>query len=118
MVNSAPWPTWLATVIRPPSRKMIPWQMDNPNPVPWPGGLVVKNGSKIFGKFSCRDAAARIADDDVHGIIAAKPCGDGDDPVFADGMGGVGEKIEDHLAQLGRIAVDYRQGLHHNGGRW
>ena len=26
---------------------MMPWLSDSPNPVPWPGGLVVKKGSKI-----------------------------------------------------------------------
>ena len=59
----------------------------------------------------CRDAAARVADDDVHGIIRAQAGGDGDHPVLADGLGGIGEKIEDHLAQLRRVAVDRRQGL-------
>src|SRR3989441_92886 len=38
--------------IRPPWSVTIPWAMASPRPVPCPGGLVVKNGSKIRGRTS------------------------------------------------------------------
>ena len=64
------------------------------------------------------DTAARIAEDQVHGIFAAPTCGDGDDAAGRDGLRGIGKKIEDYLAQLGSVAVNHRQGLHRNGARW
>ncbi len=36
----------------PPMSVMMPWTVDNPSPVPLPGGLVVKMRSKIRGLTS------------------------------------------------------------------
>src|SRR2546430_8811456 len=43
--NVAPLPGRVSRVMRPPCSFRMPWQIDSPNPVPWPSGLVVKNGS-------------------------------------------------------------------------
>src|SRR5439155_22727000 len=51
-VNVVPRPTWLLTAISPPCRSTIPRLTESPNPVPSPCPLVVKNGSKIFGRTS------------------------------------------------------------------
>src|SRR3989454_7546109 len=47
-----PLPGREVTSIRPPWSVTIPWAMASPRPVPCPGGLVVKNGSKIRGRTS------------------------------------------------------------------
>jgi len=48
--NSAPPPGRSATVMVPLWDDTMPWQTDNPRPVPEPIGLVVKNGSNILGR--------------------------------------------------------------------
>src|SRR5882672_362369 len=45
--NVVPRPSSLSTRISPPWARMIPNVTARPSPVPLPGGLVVKNGSKI-----------------------------------------------------------------------
>jgi hypothetical protein len=47
MRKAVPRPGSLLTLIVPPCASTIPWQRESPSPVPWPRGLVVKNGSKI-----------------------------------------------------------------------
>src|SRR5438477_1385955 len=49
-----PTPIVDSTSIRPRCSSTMPYATDNPRPVPRPCGLVVKNGSKILGKSSCR----------------------------------------------------------------
>src|SRR6185369_14488906 len=46
-LKQLPSPTLLAAVIRPPNPSTIRAEIASPRPVPLPGGLVVKNGSKI-----------------------------------------------------------------------
>src|SRR5438093_13005418 len=48
-----PTPICDSTSMRPRCSSTMPYATDNPRPVPRPCGLVVKNGSKIFGKSSC-----------------------------------------------------------------
>src|SRR5262249_11967123 len=50
--NTLPFPTTELTSMRPPWSFTKPWAMARPSPVPCPGGLVVKNGSKIRPRFS------------------------------------------------------------------
>src|SRR6266545_3291905 len=45
IVNVAPEPGLVSSVMRPPCSCTIPWQIDRPSPVPLPSPLVVKNGS-------------------------------------------------------------------------
>src|SRR5229473_1116724 len=45
--KTVPLPSWLWTVISPPSDVTMRWQMASPRPVPRPTGLVVKNGLEI-----------------------------------------------------------------------
>ena len=52
MTNSAPSPSVLRHSIVPPSFVISPKLSDSPSPVPTPGSLVVKNGSKIFSRSS------------------------------------------------------------------
>ena len=52
MVNSVPSPGELSTEILPPKDSIILRETDKPNPVPLPGSLVVKKGSKISLIFS------------------------------------------------------------------
>ena len=47
-----PRPGVLSTSTRPPWSATMPWLTANPRPVPWPTGLVVKNGSKIRGRIA------------------------------------------------------------------
>ena len=47
-----PWPGMLSTSSRPPWSWTMPWVMLRPSPVPSPTPLVVKNGSKIWGRTS------------------------------------------------------------------
>ena len=47
-----PWPGVEAAVIRPPACSAMPRQIDSPRPVPWPGPLVVKNGSNACCRTS------------------------------------------------------------------
>ena len=47
-----PLPNLLSTLICPPNFSMIPRETERPNPVPSPGGLVVKKGSNILARFS------------------------------------------------------------------
>src|SRR5947209_4608495 len=49
-----PTPTWDSTSMRPRCSSTMPYATDRPRPVPRPCGLVVKNGSKILGRSSCR----------------------------------------------------------------
>jgi hypothetical protein len=44
----------------PPDRRAKAYANDNPSPVPWPAGLVLKNGSKT--RSARPDADARVAD--------------------------------------------------------
>src|SRR6266498_3360193 len=44
-INALPSPILLSTVIAPPCRSTIPYEIDKPNPVPTPTAFVVKNGS-------------------------------------------------------------------------
>ena len=46
-VNRAPRPGSDSTSMVPPCDLTMPWLIASPRPVPWPIGLVVKNGSKI-----------------------------------------------------------------------
>ena len=41
-------PGALCTPMVPPCSSMMPRHSESPSPVPWPVGLVVKNGSKIL----------------------------------------------------------------------
>ncbi len=43
---------WLSTSIRPPCFVTMPWHVARPRPTPFPGGLVVKNGSKMRGRIA------------------------------------------------------------------
>src|SRR5207244_4312365 len=52
MRNTLPLPGRLWTSIRPPWSATMPCAMARPRPVPCPGGLVVKNGSKIRPRIS------------------------------------------------------------------
>ena len=52
MWNVVPWPSWLSTVMVPPSDSMMLRHTASPSPVPSPTGLVVKNGSKMRSRFS------------------------------------------------------------------
>ena len=52
MRKRVPTDTLLATSIDPPIAVIRLWQMERPNPVPTPTGLVVKNGSKMRGRTS------------------------------------------------------------------
>ena len=45
-VNDVPLPTSLWTLTLPPLRRAMPCTVARPSPVPLPGPLVVKNGSK------------------------------------------------------------------------
>ena len=47
-----PRPSSLEASMVPPAAETMPWQMDNPSPVPMLRDLVVKNGSKIWGNAS------------------------------------------------------------------
>src|SRR5207245_2657138 len=47
-VNVAPDPGLVTSEMRPPCSLTIPWQIDNPRPVPSPSPLVVKNGSNTL----------------------------------------------------------------------
>src|SRR5262249_39301960 len=49
-----PTPICDSTSTRPRCSSTMPYATDSPSPVPRPWGLVVKNGSKIFGRSSCR----------------------------------------------------------------
>src|SRR5690606_251309 len=46
--NFVPFPRVLLTAIFPLWLSIMPCTTESPRPVPWPGGLVVKNGSKIL----------------------------------------------------------------------
>src|ERR1019366_9392964 len=48
--KQVPSPGLLSTSMRPPCPVMMPCEIDRPNPVPSPTGLVVKNGSKSRGR--------------------------------------------------------------------
>ena len=50
--NRLPFPSRDVTSIRPPWSATIPWAIARPSPVPWPGGFVVKKGSKILPSSS------------------------------------------------------------------
>ena len=52
--NVVPSPSALRTEMCPPREVTMPWQIDRPRPVPTPGALVVKNGSKMRGRISGR----------------------------------------------------------------
>src|SRR3989475_4793889 len=49
-----PTPICDSTSMRPRCSSTMPYATDRPRPVPRPCGLVVKNGSKILGRSSCR----------------------------------------------------------------
>jgi hypothetical protein len=51
-VMVVPCPTVLSTAMLPPMLSTIMKLTASPSPVPLPGSLVVKNGSKIFLRFS------------------------------------------------------------------
>src|SRR3989442_9330912 len=50
--NEAPPSSQFAARSTPPSSVTIPYDTESPRPLPSPGGLVVKNGSKIRGSAS------------------------------------------------------------------
>src|SRR5207245_1022320 len=50
--NDAPPPSQFSARSTPPSSATIPYDTESPRPLPSPGGLVVKNGSKIRGRAS------------------------------------------------------------------
>ena len=52
MVKVLPMPSLLTTDMLPPHSSSVVRAKCSPSPVPSPGGLVVKNGSKIWSKFS------------------------------------------------------------------
>ena len=51
-VNVAPAPGLVMSEMRPPCSFTIPWEIDNPRPVPSPSPLVVKNGSNTRAAIS------------------------------------------------------------------
>lgn len=52
MTKVVPFPTWLWTLICPWCILIIPYTIDNPNPVPLSKDFVVKKGEKILSRLS------------------------------------------------------------------
>ena len=65
-VNAAPPPSELAASMLPPNDSMMEWLMARPRPLPAPGSLVVKNGSKTRGEVLGRDPRPGVDHRDLH----------------------------------------------------
>ena len=105
--NVAPWPSALVTSRVPPWASTIPRHNGSPSPVPTPGGLVVKKGSKMRAWSAERDTRPgvrhRERDLVLRGVVLR---GEGDLPGARGGaerLLRVGEEVEEHLLQLVRI---------------
>jgi hypothetical protein len=80
--NVAPCPTSLSTVMVPPCSSSVRRQSDRPSPVPSPGGLVVKKGSKIRactaagipGPLSFTSMRTRAGSAVIPVLIASRRC--------------------------------------------
>ena len=80
--------------------------MNSPSPVPRPGSLVEKNGSKICFRSAARDPLPAVAHLDDH--LAALGVGarrDLDAAPGARGVHRVGQEVQDHLLELARVPV-------------
>ena len=73
MVNSVPRPTWLSTAIRPPSRRESSVTDGQPQLRALARGFGGEKRVGDLAQVSFRDAAPRIADDDIHPLIMAQP---------------------------------------------
>src|SRR6185437_10331201 len=73
MVDLVPLFGSLSTVIYPPLCLMMPYTVDNPNPVPLPCSLVVKNGSKIRASVSASIPQPLSAPSERHRSLGAVP---------------------------------------------
>ena len=77
--------------------------------MPWPTGLVVKNGLKILSRFSARDAHAGVGHGEGHGVVAFAARLDLDVAPGRRGVERVHEQGEERLAELAVVRGDARQ---------
>ena len=102
-VNLVPTPTFDWTSMRPPWLSMILYEIERPSPVPLPTSLVVKNGSKIFGRTSGGMPCPLSANSTAHPLGVGLERAHGNDAAVLGGsLGGVGEEIQEHLVHLRR----------------
>ena len=84
--------------------------MLRPSPVPWPSGLVVKNGSKIRSRTVGSMPVPRVVDVDRDAVAVGGRLGpDGDAAAGRAGVDRVGQQVHHHLVDLGRVAGHQRQ---------
>ena len=117
-MNVLPAPGSLVTKTWPPLWATMPYTVERPRPVPCPGPLVVKNGSKIRSCTSRRHAGARVADRERHvaaGLAArasraaSAPAhlgvgrGDGQDAAARHRVAGVDGEVHQHLLELAGV---------------
>ena len=115
----------------PPWDDTMPWQTDNPRPVPEPIGLVVKNGSNIWGRkasgtpgpLSATSIRTARPDPPWTDVVSHNPGADGSDgdcefrpllgdeqsPRHLDRLLGVDDEVHEHLVQLVLVRHDRRQ---------
>ena len=105
-VNSAPPPGRSPTSIVPPWALTMPWQTESPIPVPAPGGLVVKNGSKIRLRSSGGDAGAVVRDLELDPAVplASRQHEPARRRHVAQRLLGVDDEVEEHLVELVGVA--------------
>ena len=91
----------------------MPLQIQRPSPVPSPAGLVVKNGSKIRSRISAGIPIAGVAHLD-HRVAARVGAGADPDLValrlaLGDGVRGVQQQVQEHLAEPRLVRLDHRR---------
>ena len=108
MVKTAPPPGAEAASMLPPCSRSTVLQMLSPRPVPRPGRLVVKKGSKMCSRFSGGDSRTIILKHDPYGVGLASDAHANRAflPVFADGLLRIQQEIQEHLHQLIGIGHD------------
>jgi hypothetical protein len=119
--NFEPLPTSVVTQITPPLCSTMPYTVASPSPVPRPGALVVKNGSKILLMVSGVDARAVVAhrDADVtpsagsrdrarraRGRCAAFEVAISIVPPPGSASRALTTRLNDHLVELRRVDLD------------
>ena len=95
--RSSPW--WRTT---------IRWAMSSPRPVPWPTGLVVKNGVEHARPLLGRDPGPVVPDLDAH-AVPLPPGAQREPPAVVHGVDGVVDEVRPDLVQLRAGGLDRRQ---------
>ena len=97
------------TSMRPPWSATMPWAMARPRPVPCPGGLVVKNGSKMRGSDVLGDPRPLVLELDLDLVRARARVRIVQRAAALHRLERVGGEAEEHLAELALVGDDLGQ---------